>query len=248
MTHSQESIKDLLKSKADPERWMKWLLSFSQINLRQLSREECIGLKHDLHALCQSSSPFDFAQMWRGSRIAASPKAQLEFEKGQMTGLRTRTDILTIQRILKEGLTQLYPKQLPTDHDKVFRVWKVPASVPEVYMTRFSLMAGQRIRKKAPSRPKNTKSAFSPQLRFYPKWPDLFWLAVLEIIEQCGPQLRQCEECKTLFLRKQRQTYCSEACSQRVRSRRWYKKHGKRIKTERRQATLKRIRMPPEIL
>ena len=125
MTHSQGSIKDL-QTKADPERWMRWLLSFCQINLRQLSREEWIGLKHDLHALCQSSSPFDFAQMWRGSRIAASPKAQFEFAKGQMTGLRTRTDILTVQKILKEGLTQLYPKQLPTDHDKVFRVWKVP--------------------------------------------------------------------------------------------------------------------------
>jgi hypothetical protein len=241
MTHSEGLTKDL-QSKADPERWMRWLLSFCQINLRQLSNQEWIGLKSDLHALCQSSSPFDFAQIWRASRIAASPKAQFEFEKGQMRGLRTRRDILTVQKILKEGLTQLYPKQLPTDHDKVFRVWKVPASVPEVYMTRFSLMAGQRIRKKAPSRAKNTKSAFSPQLRFYPKWPDLFWLAVLEIIEQCGPQLRQCEECKTLFLRNKRQTYCSEACSQRVRSRKWYKKHGKRIKMTFAQRLPKRVR------
>ena len=238
MTESQGSIKDL-QGKADPERWMRWLLSFCEINLRRLSKEEWIALKHDLHALCQSSSPFDFAQMWRGSRIAASPKAQFEFAKGQWTGLRTRTDLVTVQNILKEGLTNLYPKQLPTDHDKVFRVWKVPASVPEVYMTRFSLMAGQRIRKKAPSRPKNTKSAFFPQLRFYPKWPDLFWLAVSEIIEQCGPHLRQCEECKTVFLRNKRQTYCSEGCSQRVRSRKWYKKHGKRIKNDRRQTTPK---------
>jgi hypothetical protein len=237
MTESQGSMN--LQSKADPERWMRWLLFFCQINLRRSSKEEWIGLKHDLHALCQSSSTFDFVQMWRGSRIAASPKAQFEFAKGQLTGLRTRTDVLTVQKILKEGLSNLYPKQLPTDHDKVFRVWKIPASVPEVYMTRFSMMAGQRIRKKAPSRPKNTKGAFSPQLRFYLKWPDLFWLAVSEIIEQCGPQLRQCEECKTLFLRNKRQTYCSEACSQRVRSRKWYKKHGKESQNDRRQATPK---------
>ncbi len=238
MTSSQDSNQDVWKSKRDAERWMRWLLVFCHRDFRKLPKMERVNLKKDLFDLCQSSSCFDLAELWRGTRISAYPEADLQLQKGAVPGLRTTRDIVTIQRILKEGLTQLYPDKLPNDLNDAFRIWEIPASIPKLSVTRFSLLAKQRLRKK--SFP--TNSAFHPRLSFYTKWPDLFWFTVAEIIEECGPRLRRCEECKSLFLREKRQAYCSQACSQKVRSRKWYMKHGEEIKKKRRQASLERIR------
>lgn len=242
MTLGRESIQNLQWSKADPERWMKWLLSFCQRDLKRLRNADWASLLEDLAALCGSSSAVNFPRMWGDeSLVNAFPRAHDEFTKGKMMGLRTRNDILRTQKSLKEGLAQLYPQPIPIDHEEAFRIWKVPASIDTVCITRLSLVTGQRFAKKGRSKESKMKSVFLPRVRWLCQWPDLFWLAVAEIIEACGPNLRQCVECKTLFLRQKKQTFCSEACSQKVRSRRWYKLHHQQIKKERRQEKVRKI-------
>ena len=232
MTSSPTLIKEPSWSKADPERWMGWLLSFCKQDLRRLSRHDWTSLHQDIHELCRSSAPFDPPQLWQQPLVVGHPQAYSDFYKRVMKGLRTRADISKMQRSLQDGLAQLFPKQLPVEHDEKLRIWRVPASIAAVCLTRHSLLDKQRLKKKSNF---SKKSVFLPRLSFYAKWPDLFWLAVAQIIEECGPRLRQCEECKTLFLRVMRQIFCSEACSQKVRSRKWYKKHGEEVRTKRRQ-------------
>ncbi len=234
MASNEDLMKKYLRSKAEPEKWMAWLLAFCRRDLRKCTREDWNSIRRDIHQLCHSSSAFDLPARWRGSLVAASPQAGAEFAKGVMTGLRNKTDLVAMQRILKEGLMELYPEPLPEEESEALRIWELPASVPTVCIMRMSLRAKQRIRKKDLSRFYRPGGSLLPTLRFFPKWPGLFWFAVAEIIGKCGPRLRQCEECKRLFVKTGRQAYCREACSQKVRSRKWYKDHVEKIKKERR--------------
>jgi hypothetical protein len=59
------------------------------------------------------------------------------------------------------------------------------------------------------------------------EWPDRFWLCVVALLERFGHRLYRCQQegCGRLFLKTKRQTYCSAACSQRERSRKWYRRN-----------------------
>lgn len=241
MTSRPALFKEPSWSKADPERWMAWLLSFCKQDLRRLNREDWTSLLQDIHELCRSSAPFDPAQLWQQPLVVGHPQAYVDFYKRVLTGLRTRADILKMQQTLRDGFAQLFPKQLPVNHEEARRIWQFPVSIPAVCLTRHSLMDKQRLKNKKSQFTKN--SVFVPKLHFYAKWPALFWLAVAQIIEQCGPRLRQCEECHALFLRKMRQTFCSGACSQKARSRKWYIKHGEEVRKKRRQTSGEKTHM-----
>lgn len=231
---TNESLFEKLRSKSDPGKWMAWLLAYCQRDLGTCTREDWKSIRRDIHQLCHSSSAFDLAAMWRGSLMEALPQANAEFAKGVLTGFRTKSELMAMQRTLNEGLRTLYPNSLPEEQNDMVRTWHLPASIPAVCIRRMSFRAGQRIPKKDLPRFYKPGGTLLPTLRFFAKWPDLFWFAVAEIIGQCGPRLRQCDECKTLFIKMGRQDYCKEACSQKVRSRRWYRDHADKIKTARR--------------
>ncbi len=73
-------------------------------------------------------------------------------------------------------------------------------------------------------------------------WPDILWLAIIALLQEHGTKIRRCgartgaTRCGTLFLRSRRQTFCSKACSQRERARRWYERHGSEVRRQRRAA------------
>lgn len=68
-------------------------------------------------------------------------------------------------------------------------------------------------------------------------WPDTLWIAVMGLLEEFGRQIRRCPTCteRRLFLKRKRQHYCSQACSQRVRSARWYQQHRQDARERRHQ-------------
>ena len=61
----------------------------------------------------------------------------------------------------------------------------------------------------------------------FAEWPNVFWIAVLAILEDGGHRLARClrPECCRVFVSIRRQQYCSRGCSQIMRSRRWYAAH-----------------------
>ena len=75
------------------------------------------------------------------------------------------------------------------------------------------------------------------------------WIVLQRIFWLYGDQLRRCQECDTLFIRTRRQTYCSESCSQRARSRRWYRAHTEEARGRRRESYVReRKRQNPNLL
>lgn len=69
-----------------------------------------------------------------------------------------------------------------------------------------------------------------------------FWHCVAYLLEQLGPRLQRCPECKTIFVAKtMRKACCSDACSRRGRNRRWYEKHRSEIPEQRHQAYVRQV-------
>jgi hypothetical protein len=73
-------------------------------------------------------------------------------------------------------------------------------------------------------------------------WPSSFWFSVADILRASGNRLRCCDVCQQLFVRTGRREYCSRACSQRLRSRTYYKVHQEVIREQRHEAYKKRRR------
>jgi hypothetical protein len=57
--------------------------------------------------------------------------------------------------------------------------------------------------------------------------PGAFWFAVVEVLRLAGSLVRRCAHCPKLYVRSGRMDYCSQACSQRARSAKWYAAHRK---------------------
>lgn len=70
----------------------------------------------------------------------------------------------------------------------------------------------------------------------YAGWPDIFWLAVADLLRIHGDRIRQCSkrECSKVFIRTKRQDYCSPECSQSVRSKKHYAENREKRKKDQR--------------
>jgi hypothetical protein len=70
----------------------------------------------------------------------------------------------------------------------------------------------------------------------YAGWPDVFWLAVADLLRVHGDRIRQCskQECGKVFIRTKRQDYCSSECSQSVRSKKHYAENREKRKKDQR--------------
>ena len=75
-------------------------------------------------------------------------------------------------------------------------------------------------------------------------WRHVRWLALVALLEACGTSVVRCQapECPELFLRHRRQQYCSQKCSQQVRSAAWYAAHRAAANARRRQSYRDRLR------
>ena len=76
------------------------------------------------------------------------------------------------------------------------------------------------------------------------EWPNSFWIAVVEILEDSGHRLARYlrPACQRLIVKTRRQLYCSSSCSQMVRSHRWYEVHRPEAQRRRREAYAKEVK------
>ena len=116
----------------------------------------------------------------------------------------SRHKVLRLHAELNRGLSLLYPLD-----DRAY--WERRAWQPPVRAHRPTLVRQHR------------RLASSIEAT----WPDTVWLVVMSLLTEFGRQITRCPSCdeRRLFLKTRRQAYCSAACSQRVRSARWYDKH-----------------------
>ncbi len=214
MSLQKRWVRERLRSKADPERWMSWLLDFSTEDLGALDPKEWTRLRDEIKSLVKASAPFDIQKLWQDHPLTPMPGFDTEMTKG----LRETEDVKRIQEELQNAFQQLIPTTF-SDPDYSFQgKWRLPSTIRETrLLSRIGFNQGKRVVR------------LNPYIRIkktdYAAWPDLIWLAVVDLMTECGHLLRRCQECTRLFIKKKRQAYCSQRCSQRLRWREWYKKH-----------------------
>jgi hypothetical protein len=78
---------------------------------------------------------------------------------------------------------------------------------------------------------------------------DVLWFQILDLLRAVGiRRIRRCSGCPRLFVRTGRQEHCTPACSQRSRSRRFYRENRARISEARHEAyKRKRRRSQPGV-
>lgn len=224
-------VQNLLRGKADPDRWVTRLLGFARTDLDQLTPEEWRQLQERIQQFCAASAPFDLSKLWQEYPFRATARATRRFQRGVPKELRSRGALRAVQQELQNGLRQLFPETFGQGEPIYLGEWKVPASFRSISLTSRVVI---RKKKRVPNNRFLKEEVLVHTGRAYrADWPDLFWIAVLEVLEECGPRIRRCEECRTLFLKRKRMAYCSSECSQRVRSRRWRAAHPSQIPDKR---------------
>lgn len=74
-------------------------------------------------------------------------------------------------------------------------------------------------------------------------YPGALWFAVVDVLQRSGSLLRGCAHCRKPYIRSGRMDYCSQACSQRARSAKWYAAHREDASERRREVYKRKARL-----
>lgn len=208
-------------------KWTEWILSFGKLRLQELSRKDLDRLKSDILEICDLGPVSAFRTV---SRLLP-PVDYTVFKWASRKRLDvTDSQLKKFQNAIATALLQLFP---PSGDG----TWKIPATLAETKLDRVV------IHETAMKRRGKQERVYAWVSRtFSARWPDIFFVRVAEMFETFGSLVARCSECQTLFLRTRRQAYCSKRCSQKARSKRWYKTHREQAKLKRRDRYAKEIR------
>jgi hypothetical protein len=124
----------------------------------------------------------------------------------------SRKQLQELQTTLNKRLAELFP--VDGFGDLPGGDFYLPVSIKKLHLQR-----------------QNVGDAAPVEVRFVAKsWKDAFWLSVTALVEEFGGKLRRCQECKAVYLRTGRQSYCRDQCARRARNRRYTAKAGRRKK------------------
>jgi hypothetical protein len=206
-------------------RWLGWLLQFQGLDLARLRLEEQRGLCENIMRFC-SAYPFGLS-----AQVGVLRSQQIE---GLSLSV-VRSEIKKIHKHLRQGFQSLIvgeklmladPKNiLPPDFEDpskwetlVPRLWQLP-----IKSINFSLWRSPEYKSSRGDKPRRFKSG-AVEYVIRAGWPDIFWLAVADLLRIYGDRIRQCQRvsCGKIFIRTKRQDYCSAQCSQSARSKKYY--------------------------
>lgn len=195
---------------------LRWLLAFTNAELPPLTPTDCREVNQALERLVRSclgqGGVLPARWLPRAGKALATP-AQLRMPR------MSRARIRNLHTVLRNTLTELRPDD-ESGADTVPYVL-LPAGVQGVVLT---------------TRGKGIERVYGAG------WPDLVWLAIAATFEAFGEQIRRCPSCERWFLRHRRQAYCSPQCSQKVRSRNWYREHRDEAQERRRCAYMDEVK------
>ena len=206
-------------------RWLGWLLEFQRLDLSRLTGKQQRGLHDDIVKFC-SAYPFGLQAKTGALRAERVEKLSVS---------AVRRDVQQIQKQLRQGVQSLIvgervllvdPKDiLPAvfkessewDTHKT-QLWCLPINTLALCLWRAPEYKSSR-----GDKPRRFKTG-AVEYFLQADWPDIFWLAVADLLRTYGDRLRQCQkvECGKVFIRSKRQDYCSSNCSQSARSKKWY--------------------------
>ncbi len=195
------------KKQDDPDLFIKWLLAFYHQDLKLLTSDEQKTLARILLVF-----------FWSWYRKGGDSNF-LFHPKDNFSNI-TKRQLHNIHGKIRGCLSML----LPINYEQRFDddMWTLPVTYKHIFLVRTNVCDG--------------KLPHIISRRYSAGWPDGFYQAVACLLEKYGSYLRRCEECTRIFLKSKRQVYCSKACSQRVRTRRWYAKNRDKVIEKRHQA------------
>jgi len=208
--------------------WIRQLLSFASVDL---AIDDEVDTRASYLLLRRISSEY-FGMPWRSRITQLSETADPEPTSRSVKDLRV--EVSALHKQLRDVLDLFFP--LISEGHPGINYWPVPARITGIQLVRLPPPHPTNIiRRKAVAR-STTSLSDSIQMNYSAGWPDLFWLAVADLLTMYVRQIRRCTECQKLFVKVKRQEYCSAKCSQRRRTRNWREGHEDELTELRHQA------------
>ena len=218
-------------------RWLKWLLEFQRMELSRLTQSQQDSLCKNVAKFC-SSYPFGVPSQKgvpRSERMGSLgmsvviPKVK-SIQNALRRGLRILVIGETVKLVDPDNVIPQDFKDSPGWNIHTSNWWEVPIEA--------SILSLWRAPEYKTSRGAKARRFKSGAIEYYLRagWPDIFWLAVADLLRIHGDSIRQCQKqnCGKVFIRTKRQDYCSTQCSQIERSKKHYVAHREKRKKERR--------------
>lgn len=218
-------------------RWLKWLLEFQRMELSRLTRNQQDALCQNLINFC-CAYPFGIPSpkgVPRSERLESLDtsvvKPMVKYIQGELRrGLRILVLGETVELIDPNNVVPQDFKDSPGWNIHRSNWWEVPIEASILSLWRAPEYKTPRGAKARPFK--------SGAIEYYLRagWPDIFWLAVADLLRIHGDGIRQCpkQDCGKVFIRTKRQDYCSTQCSQIERSKKHYAANREKRKKDRR--------------
>lgn len=129
----------------------------------------------------------------------------------------SKEEVLDIQKTMRDCFTSILSEK---------GEWTLPGLPQGAFIARTSAGRGK----------------YSIHRHFMAEFPYTLWFAIAEWLEALGDRFKGCPECKYPFVAVRRQAYCSDKCSQRVRTRKWYSEHRQEVSEKRHQVYIEQVR------
>lgn len=193
-------------------------------------------MKHDIHTLCVTSALFDLNKQWQENPLIPAPSLRALYGRGRLDVTIGSSRVTTWMTQLKEVLDLWYPKQFSTPEHIAVSTWSLPVQLFGVALLG---RVGEIRRRIVRKNKKVITSKVSAHIRtcYIVGWPDIFWFAIANLLEEFASDCIRCTECRKLFLKTKRQGYCSSAC----RIRRWRRDNPLRMYEIRRKAYVSEV-------
>ena len=227
-------------------RWLGWLLQFQSLDLARLTPKQRRGLCDNIVTFCYS---YPFGLPARAGVLRAERIERLSISA-------VLREVKSIQKRLREGFQSLIvgeetvlvdpkgilPAVFKDSHDwgtVITRLWHLP-----IQTLALNLWRAPEYKSARGDQPRRFKSG-AVEYFLQSGWPDIFWLAVADILGIYGDRIRQClrVDCRKIFIRNKRQDYCSMQCSQSERTKKYYVANRATARRRRRESYEKKMKM-----
>lgn len=224
--------------RVDTDFWLKWLVELYGKDVSKLGRSDIDRLAGEVERFCQNYSgqsefqiPVSLARKHLKKlhdQLDEMFKALIPVPSKAWSNPRGRIGIVT---------WPLPSRQMSIHLHRIYRLKVTRPDEPKPNMRKLSAQEEEMLKGQTKWEKEAMSFTDGAMSRVYSaRWPHIFWLAVSEILVECGHRLWRCINCERLFIKRKRQAYCSSRCSQKVRSERWYRGHMEEAREKQREA------------
>lgn len=216
--------------KTGPRDLLQRFLTSAFTDPRDRNRKWMEQVKRDIRTLCETSAPFDLGKQWAEHPIVPAPSLRALWRNGHLNVSIGSRQARAWMTQFKDLLDKWYPEQFPTPEPISVSEWDLPVKLFGITLRG---RVGERRKIEFKTRKVLSRKVIAHIRTCYVvEWPDIFWFAIVNLLEEFASDFFRCTECRKIFLKTKRQEYCSSAC----RITRWRRENPLRLYEIRRRA------------